>query len=72
MAPLLLLAVAGGAAGLGYVYYRGTRARSVKTEVKEDLKRWEGEGGNVPAVDTPTPQVKPQSSVPSSAAEVRH
>jgi hypothetical protein len=72
MAPLLLLAVAGGAAGLGYCYYRGTCSRSAKTEVKEDLKRWEGEGGNVPAVETPTPQVQPQSSHPPGHAEVRH
>ena len=69
MAPLLLLAVAGG---LGYCYYRGHSARHDKRAVKEDLKRWEGEGGNVPAVDTPTPQVKPQSSHPEASFEVRH
>ncbi len=72
MAPFLILALAGGAAGLGYCYYRGIRAHSAKREVKEDLTRWESEGGNVPAVATPTPQVKPQSSHPTGAAEVRH
>ena len=71
MAPLILLALAGGAAGLGYCFYRGTHAHSTKHEVKEDLKRWEGEGGNVPAVPTPTPQVVPQASHPSPA-DFRH
>ena len=69
MAPLLLLAFAGGAAGLGYCYYRGTCARSEKLEAKHEIKRWEDEGGNVPDVDTPTPQVKPQTSHPT---ELRH
>jgi len=70
MVPLLFLAV--GAAGLGYCYYRGACARHGKTEVKDDLKRWEGEGGNVPSVDTPTPQVQPMSSHPAHAPEMRH
>ena len=69
MAPLLLLAVAGG---LGYCYYRGRGAHHEKVAVKDDLKRWEDEGGNIPAVDTPTPQVKPQSSHPGASFEVRH
>jgi hypothetical protein len=71
MAPLLLLA-AGGVAGLGYLFYRGHSARHEKHAVKDDLKRWEGEGGNVPAVETPTPQVIPQSSHPHDSFEVRH
>jgi hypothetical protein len=73
MAPLLLLAVAGaGAAGLGYCYYRGACARHAKHEVKEDVTRWEAEGGNVPEVDTPTPQVKPEASFPAGATDIRH
>jgi hypothetical protein len=72
MAPLLLLAFAGGAAGLGYCYYRGACSKSVKKEIKHDLTRWEGEGGNVPAVATPTPQARPQSSMPPPAADFRH
>jgi hypothetical protein len=71
MAPLLLIAMAGGAAGLGYCYYRGVSTKSAKGNVKEDLTRWEGEGGNVPAVETPTPRVKPQSSQPPES-DVRH
>jgi hypothetical protein len=72
MAPLLLLAIAGGAAGLGYCYYRGTCSRSVKREIKEDLTRWEAEGGNVPEVDTPTPQARPETSFPQEAPQLRH
>jgi hypothetical protein len=72
MAPLLLLAFAGGAAGLGYCYYRGACSKSVKKEIKHDITRWEGEGGNVPTVATPTPQARPQSSMPSPAADFRH
>ena len=71
MAPLLLLAFAGGA-GLGYCYYRGACSKHAKKEVKHDLTRWEGEGGNVPAVATPTPQVIPQSSTPTGQADLRH
>ena len=71
MAPILMMALAGGAASLGYCYYRGTCARSTKREVKEDLKRWEAEGGNVPEVDTPTPQARPVTSQPTSPG-LRH
>lgn len=72
MASLWILALAGGAAGLGYCYYRGACARSAKHEIKEDLTRWEAEGGNVPEVATPTPQAKPQTSFPPGAGDVRH
>jgi hypothetical protein len=72
MAPLLLLAFAGGAAGIGYCYYRGARARHEKLNTKQDLKRWEDEGGNVPEVDTPTPQVRPQTSHPLASPGARH
>jgi len=70
MAPLLLLAFAGGAAGLGYCYYRGQCARRDKLTAKEELKRWEDEGGNIPTVETPTPQARPQTSHP--ATDMRH
>jgi hypothetical protein len=72
MVPLLLVAVAGGVAGLGYCYYRGLHARSVKKEVKEDLTRWESEGGNVPTVMTPTPQARPRSSHSPGPSDLRH
>ncbi len=35
-------------------------------------KRWEGEGGNVPAVATPSPAPQPRSSYPDSGSERRH
>jgi hypothetical protein len=57
----MLLAVAAGA--LGYCYYRGCEVRSHKN-LKEDVVRWEGEGGNVPAVATPSPAPVPESSIP--------
>ncbi|MGZ5032854.1 MAG: hypothetical protein ACXWAC_06610 [Usitatibacter sp.] len=42
----LTLVLAAGV--LGYCYYLGQSARKTKGAVKEDLRRWEGEGGNVP------------------------
>ena len=50
-----LLSIVGLAAFVGYCFNRGHCAKAAKTEVKEDLKRWEGEGGNVPSVATPAP-----------------
>jgi hypothetical protein len=67
MVSIVTLALAGAAAGVGYCYYRGACARAHKHEVKQELTRWEAEGGNVPEVDTPTPQAKPQSSYPPAA-----
>ena len=65
----MLLALAAGA--LGYCYYRGCNTAPKKV-VKEDLTRWEGEGGNVPAVATPSPAPTPQSSSPSASEPLRH
>jgi len=62
MSARVLLSVAGLAAFVSYCFYRGQCATSVKREVKEDLGRWEGEGGNDPAVATPSPAPVPQSS----------
>ena len=70
----LLIAMAAGA--LGYCYYRGCDVNASKlakkAEKKEDLTRWEGEGGNVPAVATPSPVVIPQSSLPQGDGALRH
>lgn len=62
----LVLALAAGV--LGYCYYRGQSARETKVAVKEDLRRWEDEGGNVPAVATPSPP--PVAQAPDSS--LRH
>ena len=66
----MLLALAAGA--LGYCYYRGCDVKAKKTGAKEELTRWEGEGGNVPAVATPSPAPIPQASVPASSEPLRH
>ena len=59
----LLFALAAGP--LGYWYYRGCDVKAKKVGAKEDLTRWEGEGGNVPAVATPSPAPSPQSFPPA-------
>jgi len=59
------------AGSLGYCYYLGRATKARKVAIKEDLTRWEGEGGNVPAVATPSPAPQPQSSFPA-AENVRH
>ena len=66
----LLFAMLAG--GLGACYYLGSEAKARKKAAvrKEDLTRWEGEGGNVPAVATPSPAPQPQSSFP--APDARH
>ena len=51
----LLLALAAGV--LGYCYYRGRELRVAAPPRREELQRWEGEGGNVPSVATPRPQL---------------
>ena len=52
----LLLALAAGV--LGYCYYRGLETRA-RPKAREELNRWEGEGGNVPSVATPSPNPVP-------------
>lgn len=70
----LLFALAAGA--LGYCYYRGCDLKASKVakkvERKQELARWEDEGGNVPAVATPSPVVIPQSSLPQGDGAMRH
>lgn len=51
----LLLALAAGV--LGYCYYRGLEATARGPAKREELHRWEGEGGNVPSVATPRAQL---------------
>jgi hypothetical protein len=64
------LAFAGLAAFITYCFNRGQGAQAVKREVKEDLRRWESEGGNVPTVATPSPTT---STYPTGDdTQVRH
>ena len=59
-----LLAIAAGVAG--YCYCRGLEARRTR-KPREELQRWESEGGNVPSV------VKPMAHyVPAGDPAVRH
>ena len=59
-----LLAIAAGVAG--YCYYRGLEARRTR-KPREELQRWEGEGGNVPSVAS-----RPPLYVPAGDPAVRH
>jgi hypothetical protein len=72
MTNRMLLSVASLAAFVSYCFYRGQGARATKAEVKEDLRRWEDEGGNVPLVATPSPAPVPQSSYPGNGSGARH
>ena len=65
----LLLALVAGA--LGYCYKCGLDARTKRTSIKEQVNRWEGEGGNVPSVATPSP-VPPGQSYGTHDPVVRH
>jgi hypothetical protein len=66
------VALAGLAAFITYCFNRGQGAMAMKREVKQDLHRWEGEGGNVPAVATPSPAPAPATSFPAADQEIRH
>lgn len=66
----LLLALAAGL--LGYCYKCGIDARNKKGALKEEVTRWEGEGGNVPTVATPSPAPVSQAGPPSGDGSLRH
>jgi hypothetical protein len=68
MTGKLLFSIAAVAAFVTYCVNRGKTASAVKGEVKQDLHRWEAEGGNVPQVATPSPAPVPQSSYPGNGA----
>lgn len=66
----LLLALAAGL--LGYCYKCGIDARNKKGALKEEMTRWEGEGGNVPTVATPSPAPVPKTAIPPGDGGLRH
>jgi hypothetical protein len=66
-APLVGIAALAGI--LTYCYRQAKGSQAARGQVKEDLRRWEGEGGNVPAVATPGPAPVPQSSFPAPAGD---
>ena len=67
-----LVGVAALAAFIAYCFHRGASASGTKAEAKDDLPRWEGEGGNVPAVATPSPTPVPQSPYRAPGSDARH
>lgn len=67
-----LVAIAALTGFVTYCFYRGRTAQAAVGEHKQDLTRWEGEGGNVPHVATPSPAPVPQTSYPDSGSEARH
>ena len=66
----LLLAMAAGI--IGYCYYTGRGGGARKTGAREEVNRWEGEGGNVPTVATPSPPPVPPSAFPGADPNIRH
>ncbi len=72
MTNKMLLSVAGLAAFVSYCFHRGQFAQATKAEVKEDLRHWEDEGGNVPQVATPSPAPVPQASYSGNGSDARH
>ena len=67
-----LIGIAAVAAFVAYCFSRANSVRENRIEAKEDLRRWEGEGGNVPAVATSSPPPVPQSSFPDPSSSARH
>lgn len=72
MTNKMLLSIATLAGFVSYCFYRGKAAHAVKREVKQELHRWEGEGGNVPQVATPSPAPVPRSSYPGNGSAAQH
>ena len=67
-----LVGVVALAAFLTYCFRQATQGHAAKAEVKDDLRRWEGEGGNVPAVATPSPVPPAQYTYPAAGSDARH
>jgi hypothetical protein len=72
MSSKLFVSIAVLAGFAAYCFNRGKAAHAAKGEVKQDLTRWEGEGGNVPHVATPSPAPVPQSSYPGNGSSAPH
>jgi len=64
MRPSLLILTAGAAAAAAYGYLRTLRARTEKKELKEEIRKWEDEGGQAAQIRTPSPVAAPEKSVP--------
>lgn len=63
-ASLAMMILGAGAAATAYNFLRVRRHRHEKRGLKEEIRKWEDEGGNVPHVPTVSPVVTPEKSVP--------
>jgi hypothetical protein len=66
-----IIALAGLAAFIAYAFRRNEQLRAERLEARDDLRRWEAEGGTVPAAATPSPAA-PATYVPGGDPNVRH
>ena len=66
-----VIAVAGLGAFIAWCFRRNEELRAARMQTREELGRWEAEGGNVPAVATPSP-AQPSRYVPGGDPNVRH
>jgi hypothetical protein len=66
-----LIALMGLAAFIAYCFRRNEELRTVGRQSREEIGRWEAEGGNVPSVATPSPTVT-TTYVPGGDPNVRH
>jgi len=65
------IALAGLAAFIAYCFRRNQDLRVAGRQSREEIGRWESEGGNVPAVATPSPTVATPYA-PGGDPNVRH
>ena len=67
----LILALAAGA--IGYCYFRGKSARALRGGLREEVARWEGEGGNPARAATAQPPADPMATpFPAVDPAIRH
>jgi hypothetical protein len=68
-----LLGFAALAAFVTYCFRRNDELRAARRTTREEIGRWESEGGNVPAVATPSPAPVPTTGYPQGGdPNVRH
>ena len=66
-----LIALAGLGAFIAWCFRRNEQTRVAGRQSREEIGRWEAEGGNVPAVATPSPAPPPPTYLPGDP-NVRH
>ena len=65
------IALAALAAFVAWCFRRNEEVRAASRATREDVGRWEAEGGNIPAVATPSPAPTP-SPYAGGDPNVRH